>query len=620
MPPADVSAKASTSASQPRDRWFHGVHAHFVPSMSRERDTPPGAAVALASPSSLKDLDLYGTLREKHVCLSRGQIRTMYSDVRERTKRALAGLSPAQLRAVPEPSLNPFDWGLGHIAHFYEFMILRLLAPETPEGAFLPGHDKHALFDSFRAAHDDRWRPAQAAGSDPTLAEIEGYLDGVTNALLDCLRRQTDSNAKSTFSGDDDVLLDPVSSYLHVYGVVHEHWHVEDFIQTRHTLGYAPPAFIPATPKTYAADCAGGSLSRSPSRSPSPSPLGTSVQSGETGGVRTTQPHTSRYVTVPAGRYVLGASRGDAWVFDAERWAHEVPVPAFRLAERCVTNAEFAAFVDAGGYENRALWSHEGWRWLEGNKKWLADPANAGVDETSASRAGRNVRAPRYWVSADPTSADPKSPAERSRGDLGSADAGVSGWLELWFDSRRPLRPDAPVTHVTWYEAEAYCAWVGGRLPTEAEWEVAARTDPSVYPSRSGDAAAAAAARNRREYPWGGDAPCAATRANLDGFRGGVTDVGAFPAGASAWGCRGMLGNVWEWTSSAFLPFPGFAMDFPYRENSAPWFGYRKVCKGGCWATSAPIARAGYRHSFWPEMNAVYAGFRVAMDVAGGKL
>jgi hypothetical protein len=136
MPPADVSAKASPAASQPRDRWFHGVHAHFVPSMSRERDVPPGAAVALAPPSSLKDLDVYGTLREKHVRLSRGQIRAMYSDVRERTKRALAGLSPAQLRAVPEPSLNPFDWGLGHIAHFYEFMILRLLAPETPEDAF----------------------------------------------------------------------------------------------------------------------------------------------------------------------------------------------------------------------------------------------------------------------------------------------------------------------------------------------------------------------------------------------------------------------------------------------------------------------------------------------------
>ena len=602
MPPADVSAKASPAASQPRDRWFHGVHAHFVPSMSRERDVPPGAAVALAPPSSLKDLDVYGTLREKHVRLSRGQIRAMYSDVRERTKRALAGLSPAQLRAVPEPSLNPFDWGLGHIAHFYEFMILRLLAPETPEDAFLPGHDKHALFDSFRAAHDDRWRPAQAAGSDPALGEIQDYLEGVTNALLDCVGRASNANAnaKQIKGSDDDVLLDPVSSYLHVYGIVHEHWHVEDFIQTRHTLGYAPPAFVPETPKTYAADCAGGRLSISiQSRAPTGS-----------GAFRETH---GGYVSVPAGRYVLGASRGDAWVFDAERWAHEVAVPAFRLARACVTNAEFAAFARAGGYENKTLWSHEGWRWLQGNRKWLAEETNAnalGVDEASASRAGRNVDAPRYWVKAQKKSV--------SVDDENAS--GVEGWLELFFDSRRPLRPDAPVTHVTWYEAEAYCAWVGGRLPTEAEWEVAARTDPSTYPSRSGDENATASARARREYPWGSELPCALTRANLDGFKGGVTDVGAFPEGESAWGCRGMLGNVWEWTSSAFLPFPGFAMDFPYRENSAPWFGYRKVCKGGCWATSAPIARAGYRHSFWPEMNAVYTGFRVAMDVAGGKL
>lgn len=601
MPPADVSAKASPAASQPRDRWFHGVHAHFVPSMSRERDVPPGAAVALAPPSSLKDLDVYGTLREKHVRLSRGQIRAMYSDVRERTKRALAGLSPAQLRAVPEPSLNPFDWGLGHIAHFYEFMILRLLAPETPEDAFLPGHDKHALFDSFRAAHDDRWRPAQAAGSDPCLAEIQDYLDGVTNALLDCVGRAFDANAttRPKSKSDDDVLLDPVSSYLHVYGIVHEHWHVEDFIQTRHTLGYAPPAFVPETPKTYAADCAGGRLAIQT----------TSVPTG-IGAERNAPNETKKrthggYVSVPAGRYVLGASRGDKWVFDAERWAHEVAVPAFRLARACVTNAEFAAFARAGGYENKTLWSHEGWRWLQGNRKWRN--AEVGVDEASASRAGKNVDAPRYWVKAQNLQNDENA-------------SGVEGWLELFFDSSRPLRPDAPVTHVTWYEAEAYCAWVGGRLPTEAEWEIAARTDPSTYPSKSGDENATGSARARREYPWGGEAPCASTRANLDGFHGGVADVSAFPLGESGWGCRGMLGNVWEWTSSAFLPFPGFAMDFPYRENSAPWFGYRKVCKGGCWATSAPIARAGYRHSFWPEMNAVYTGFRVAMDVKGGKL
>ena len=162
---------------------------------------------------------------------------------------------------------------------------------------------------------------------------------------------------------------------------------------------------------------------------------------------------------------------------------------------------------------------------------------------------------------------------------------------------------------MSWYEAEAYCAWVGGRLPTEAEWEVAARTEPGNYGPDT-------ERLKRRAYPWGDSPGPDTSRANLDGFRGNTVDVGALPDGDSAWGCRQMLGNGWEWTSSAFLPYPGFQMDFPYRENSAPWFGYRKVCKGGCWATSAPIARAGYRHSFWPEMNAVYVGFRVAIDGA----
>ena len=110
--------------------------------------------MTLASPEELVKLDLYGTLKEKHVRLTPAQLRLMYEDVRERTERTFANLTPAQLRATPEPSLNPFDWGLGHIAHFYEFMILKLLAPDA--SPVLPGHDVHALFDSFRAAHDDR--------------------------------------------------------------------------------------------------------------------------------------------------------------------------------------------------------------------------------------------------------------------------------------------------------------------------------------------------------------------------------------------------------------------------------------------------------------------------------
>ena len=172
-------------------------------------------------------------------------------------------------------------------------------------------------------------------------------------------------------------------------------------------------------------------------------------------------------------------------------------------------------------------------------------------------------------------------------------------------DPEAPLNPHAPVCHVSWFEAQAYCAWAGRRLPTEAEWEVAASCEPE---------APGAAAWRKRVYPWGDDAPPSPERCNIDGLRGGPLPVDALPGGDSAFGCRNMIGNVWEWTATAFFPFPGFVPDFPYRENSCPWFGYRKVVKGGCWATSAPIARNGYRHSFWPNMDAVYTGFRTAAD------
>jgi iron(II)-dependent oxidoreductase len=560
-----------------RDRWFHGIHAHSLPSSSSGES---GAVVALAPPDELVRLDLYGTLREKHVRLTPRQLRAMYADVRERTDRALAGLDPAMLRAVPEPSLNPLDWALGHVAHFYEFMILRLLAPDSPP--VLPGHDVHALFDSFRAAHDDRWRPETVVGSDPTLDEIRGYLRDVTRKLLDALGPDDDPSASA------DAPLDPVSSYLHVYGILHEHWHIEDFIQTRQTLGYPAPPRLPPRGAPYAVDAWGGSAAAPDAKFSSKSLKSDATSGGALSG----------YVSIPGGKYLLGATREDPWVFDAERWAHEVDVPAFRVAKAPTTNADFAAFVAAGGYDRRELWSHEGWRWR------------------TRERQEKRGEAPRHWVRRVRGGGGGSSGASsgESFGSSASSSGAFGDWLEVRFDGApTPLRPHAPVTHVTWYEAEAYCAWVGGRLPTEAEWEVAARTEPEPASRGAGDAKTAST--SRRAYPWG-DAPPTPNRANLDGFRGGTVDVGALPDGDSAWGCRGMLGNAWEWTTSAFLPYPGFAMDFPYRENSAPWFGYRKVVKGGCWATSAPIARAGYRHSFWPDMNATFTGFRVAMDGA----
>jgi iron(II)-dependent oxidoreductase len=157
------------------------------------------------------------------------------------------------------------------------------------------------------------------------------------------------------------------------------------------------------------------------------------------------------------------------------------------------------------------------------------------------------------------------------------------------------------VAHVTWYEAEAFCAWAGRRLPTEAEWEAAAVGEPA--------ADGRGLARRRRRYPWG-DAPPGPARANAAWRAPGCVDVGALPAGDSAFGCRQMLGNVWEWTSSTFGPYPDFAADDVYPEYSEPWFYTRKVLRGGSWATSARLLRPAVRNFFPPDRGNVWAGFR----------
>ena len=112
----------------------------------------------------------------------------------------------------------------------------------------------------------------------------------------------------------------------------------------------------------------------------------------------------------------------------------------------------------------------------------------------------------------------------------------------------------------------------------------------------------------RRRFPWG-DGPANGTRAQLDGHALGCCDVAALPAGDSYFGCRQMIGNVWEWTASDFLPYPGFVAD-PYREYSEPWFGTHKVLRGGAWTTRGRLLRNTWRNFYQPDRRDIYAGFR----------
>jgi iron(II)-dependent oxidoreductase len=248
---------------------------------------------------------------------------------------------------------------------------------------------------------------------------------------------------------------------------------------------------------------------------------------------------------IPGGVLELGARPDGGFVFDNEKWSHPVEVAAFRIAHGAVSQGEFAAFADDRGYERPELWSEEGWQWRQ----------SAGAEH------------PVYW--------------RRSNG----------GWERRRFDRWLELESDLPVTNVNWFEASAFCRWAGRRLPTEAEWELAAGGGPS----------------GKRRYPWGEEAP--AGHANLDLRAGGPVPVDALPAGDSAQGVRQLLGNVWEWTDSTFEPYPGFEPD-RYEDNSEPWFGSRKVLRGGSFATRGRLVRNTLRNYFPPDRRDVWAGFR----------
>ena len=175
----------------------------------------------------------------------------------------------------------------------------------------------------------------------------------------------------------------------------------------------------------------------------------------------------------------------------------------------------------------------------------------------------------------------------------------LGGQPTVPFDGVGPFKPYAPVIHVNWHEAQAYCLWADRRLPTEADWEMAASAEPSPDGGVTG---------RKRLYPWS-DEPPAPRHTNLDGRLLGTVDVAALPEGDSAFGLRQMIGNTWEWCSDDFGPYPGFVPD-PYKEYSEPWFGDHKVLRGGCWTTRSRMLRNTWRDFATPDRRDVFAGFR----------
>jgi gamma-glutamyl hercynylcysteine S-oxide synthase len=257
-------------------------------------------------------------------------------------------------------------------------------------------------------------------------------------------------------------------------------------------------------------------------------------------------------VEIPAGPCPIGAAAA-GFAYDNERPRHHTDVRGYLIGRTPITNATYLTFVEGGGYERREWWSDEGWSWKE----------------------DYDITRPQSWTA-----------------DLRS---------EWRLSGLEPLHPDRPVVHISWFEADAFARAHSGRLPTEIEWEKAATWDQEQETSR--------------RYPWGEDPIVPGRHANVDQRAGGPVPVGSLPDGASPYGALGMLGDVWEWTSSNFSGYPGFAA-FPYREYSAVFFGDQyKVLRGGAWATRPRVVTPTFRNWDFPQRRQIFSGLRIAKDL-----
>jgi iron(II)-dependent oxidoreductase len=298
-------------------------------------------------------------------------------DAREYTRRAYAHLASSDPVFPRLAIVNPARWELGHIAWFQEYWCMRhgiAWRAGDPASCPVPSRFPHAdaLFDSARVPHDARWSLPL-----PAWRGIDRYLDETLAATLDGL-----------------ATCDDGARYFHELALHHEDMHGEALLMTLQTLGFAPPDGL------------------------EPPRVGTGA--GDAGDI-----------AVPGGVRTLGSAAQvarDRFVFDNEQDAHDVSIAPFAIARTCVTEGEYAAFVDAGGYRRDELWSSAGRYW----------------------RHGAGATLPVAW---------------RQSG---------AGFEVRWFDRWRALAPAAAMQHVNAHEAAAYCAWARRRLPTEAEWETAA--------------------------------------------------------------------------------------------------------------------------------------------------
>ena len=257
-------------------------------------------------------------------------------------------------------------------------------------------------------------------------------------------------------------------------------------------------------------------------------------------------------IKIPGGIYKMGYS-GNDFCYDIELPEHKVYLNDFQIENFPVTNAQYLEFIEVGGYDDFSFWLSDGWDVAKKNE-W---------------------KAPMYW--------------EKEDGE----------WFTRDFVGKRKINPNEPVCHVSFYEAMAFCKWAGKRLPTEAEWEKAALWNDEE--------------NSKTIFPWGNQPPTQNHANLLDSCIWSCTNVGSYENGKSHYGCYQMIGDVWEWTSSEFVGFPGFKSGFD--EYNDKWFTNQKVLRGGSFGTPALSMRGSYRNFFRLDERWMFSGFRCVKDI-----
>ncbi len=419
-----------------------------------------------------------------------------FNETRSRTLQLVKTLERDDFVVQTAFYTSPPKWHLGHVSWLYEVILGKIVKEYEPCSKEFSEY-LNSYYNQFGQPHD---KGRRGVVSRPTLDQILQYFDTVTRRVAGFLEKNT---------------LDEKARTLFVMGFHHECQHQELLVyDLQHLLAehYRP------------------------------------VERNNLKGVDETQ---NSMIAIPGGIYSLGY-RGDGFCYDIELPEHKVYLHDFKISKYPVSNREYLAFVEDGGYKDFKYWLSDGW-----------EKVKAGGWE-----------APMYWEKVD------------------------EEWQVRDFAGPRKINPREPVVHVSFYEADAFCRWAGGRLPTEAEWEKAACWNEQK--------------QSKTRFPWGDGPP---TRDNcnlLESYLWKSSELGSYPRGQSSYGCQHMIGDVWEWTSSEFAGYPGFKTGF--EEYNDKWFTGQKVLRGGSFGTPSMSIRGSYRNFFRLDERWLFAGFRRAED------